>query len=550
MLRPSSQYAGTSRAEAHGGVLAWLNSWWLKTLLLGLFAALVLVDEARVRARWPRWGRQLLVGLALLGSLAGLASFSVHARPWRRNFLNLHDAFHYYFGAKYFDELGYDRLYHCTVLALAEQAPEELRQVRTIRSLRSYLHVDLGEVLRDPEPCRAHFSAARWREFLGDLDGFRLGRRPRWREILADKGYNATPVWTLFGRRAARAIPVQPQYAFRLLGVLDLLLLGLATLAWAHTFGLRRTALLLLFLGGCFELTRTHTRGSLLRLDWLAYSLAGLAAFARGRARLAGGLLGLATLLRLFPGLLLVGPGLVAVTRRLRRGAWAPLHRRAAQGGVLVCGLLLAATVVEGGGLAAWRGFAAKMAVHAADVSTVRVGLRTLLHYRGERGPADYRGADARRGYRPYFVQAKQAIDRSLRPLALALGALTLLALAWGLRGSGTLAAVGWSFPLIFVAQDTSFYYYSFMVVVAAAWIGGGRGRGAQSMLVALALVQVGYHGIHELVKFELLEYFYHSLLQALLVVLALGLLLWQGRRQPAAAAAHSQAGDLPGEKE
>ncbi|MBM4321360.1 MAG: hypothetical protein FJ125_15815, partial [Deltaproteobacteria bacterium] len=234
---------------------------WVKVLLLALLVVLAVTRFYLVRWRRERAGRWLSLA-ALPVVLLAIVSFNSYGQFWTPRFLNYHDIYHYYFGSKYSDELGYDRLYHCTLLAINETDPRQHEDVVTVRSLVSYQHVAKKWYLDRPQLCRDRFSAQRWAEFKADLVSFRKGRFSSWKEMLKDKGYNPSPVWNMVGRLIAHHVPVQPWQALNVLGSLDLALLGLAMVLAVWGFGWWGAALGIIYLGGCYALTKTHIRGA------------------------------------------------------------------------------------------------------------------------------------------------------------------------------------------------------------------------------------------------------------------------------------------------
>lgn len=489
-----------------------LHSFWFKSALMAALAGLAVARFVLRRSERRRALRGLDVTAGALAAVA-LLSFFARGAPFQRRFLNEHDLYHYWFGAKYIDELRYDRLYHCTLLALDEIDPARHASVKTLRSLVHYRHVRKQWYLERPQLCRQRFSALRWAQFKADVAGFDKGRRFSWKELLADKGYHPTPVWTFVGRFVAHIIPPQPAWVFHLTGVLDLALLSVALAYAAAAFGFWGTALAVIYMGACYSLTRTHIRGSLLRLDWLACLLGAAAALQARRHRLAGALMAYAAAVRIFPVLFLFGPAVGAL-----RGLWTErrlLPRYQRLFGAFLVGLLVLGTVstVAGGGLERWTGFVTKMRLHVPDIATTRLGLEYALGYRGERSWADVHDEQGNRGFRNHYVGYRQRLHHRQAWLRLLIAALVMAALAWGLRGRDDAEALALSFPVVWVLVNPTFYYYCLLLPPLLVFA-SRRDRGwALALVVAAATVQILFHVLWRTVEFDLFQYFLYSLL-------------------------------------
>ena len=262
------------------------------------------------RLKRPRARRALDLGLAGLG-LAGVVSFFGLALREGAPRTHLWDTFHYFVAPRYFEELRYDGLYECLVVADAQtvwRPPDVL--ARRLTDLRTNRVVGTKEILADPGRCTDRFTPARWAAFTAEVSWFRdrMGART-WEKMQLDHGFNATPAWLLAGMAVTAVGP--PSEALLLgLNALDpaLLLLGLGAMGWA--FGWRTAALGALLLGTNLAAPAAWTGGSVLRWDWLFWLLLGASLLKKGHARSGGAALGLAALLRVFPALALAGVAL------------------------------------------------------------------------------------------------------------------------------------------------------------------------------------------------------------------------------------------------
>src|SRR6185369_6244813 len=245
--------------------------------------------------------------LAALGALAALTYVNFGFFHFS-GFIHDHEWTHYYLGAKYSDEVGYDRLYECLTTADVEDGLRRRAELRKIRNLRTNLIERTDDVLAHPERCTSHFSPQRWQEFRHDAAFFRGRQSPRrWDDLQVDHGYNATPVWNALGHVLANLSPAGEGqlYALALLDPAYLVAM-IAVIWWA--FGWRALCVALLVFATNFPSRFYWTGGSFLRWDWLFFLVAGICCLKKGRPALAGAALAYAAGLRVFPVLVFVGP--------------------------------------------------------------------------------------------------------------------------------------------------------------------------------------------------------------------------------------------------
>ncbi len=503
-----------------------------KVGLLSMVIALAALRFVARRKNLPRFDKALRAG-AVVAAVMAVLSFNAYAQPWEHRFHNDHDLFHYYFGAKYSGEIDSSRLYHCALLALDEIDPELHEPVRKLRSLSHYRRVRKGWYLEHEGPCKRHFEAERWEAFKRDIAAFDQGRRLRWRGLLGDKGYNATPVWNMVGRFFAQRLPLQPILVSNVLGSLDLLLLAAAFGLVFFSFGLWGGALGLVMLGGTYALTATHIRGSFLRLDWLACLLGAFAAYEWKKPRLAGALLGYAAMVRIFPILFLFGPAVIAAREIVTKRRLRPDLRRLFVSVALTCALLFGATLIDDKGPARWRDWLVKIELHTKDIANSRVGLEYLLQFRGETQSDDIRGADGKEGWRPHFVEKKQDTNRQMLPYRIALAVLTLAGLVYGMwRLGDPVLAMALSLPAVFVIVSPTFYYYCLTVPCAVVLAARSpKDRMCLGLLISLALWEIFFHASALLSDFDYYRFFMVSAALAAVNVGIIGALALRARR-------------------
>jgi hypothetical protein len=434
-------------------------------LVLAAAALVVLIWEQRLGKRGgaaadPRPGKLLRV----LGGLAVLAYFNFGSFHFGGIFVHLWDGLHHTLGARYVDELGYDGLYECIAVADAEQPGAAERAAgRVLTDLRTNQLTMAADVVAHPERCRDRFSPARWSAFTADVAFFR-DRFPDadWQRVTGDHGFNASPVWLLAARPLVGDAPLTDA-RLTVLATLDPLLMLAALAAVARAFGLRGAALVAIVWAAYFPARLWWTGGSLLRWDWLAALLAGVAFARRGRPATAGALLAYAALSRVFPAFALAGVALAALLALVRRRAIDRAHAR-----LLLGAAVTAALLVPLAGLArpahGWRDFARNVAKHTSVASANRMGLAVVVAFDPDarqrvlaRRTTDVRGA---------WERAQEQTLRARRPLWLVLVALGIAAVALATREQPAWAACVLGLLLVPLGRPLACYYYAFVALL------------------------------------------------------------------------------------
>ncbi len=349
---------------------------------LALAGALLLAAEWWLRRagtpRRLRRARDLALGVVALAAAAAWWNFG---QLHQGRHLHVWEFFHHFVGAKYFPELGYTRLYDCALIADYEDDFAIRPERRPVRRLATNEVAFATEVLAEPDACKEHFTPARWESFRRDVRWFRTRLPPRrWAKALTDHGMNATPAWLIAGSMLADAGPATAQRIGRL-ALLDpaLLVAMWACVVWA--FGWRVAAAAVIFWGTNQPGHFGWVGGAYLRLDWLAASVLGVCLLRRGHPAGAGAALTAATLLRVFPGLLVAALVLRAGADLWRRRSLrpAPEHLRFAAGALLMLAVALPMAARVSGGSGAWLGFYENSRMHLATPLGNFVGWKTAL---------------------------------------------------------------------------------------------------------------------------------------------------------------------------
>lgn len=305
-----------------------------KVIVAALAAFAVFFELHRVGIGRPvayKWKK--FVGITL-----GIAAISLYFNGYKFGYPKYYhrwDQYHYYMGAKYYPEMGYDGLYKCSLLAQDElgntdyltdsgkTARMDLRKEvhhpdKKIRNLGGdNLLMTVKEVIADPGQCKSKFSIERWAAYKEDVKFFRTQSDAKyWEDMQKDHGYNPPPVWMIAGRFLAELYPagerfdipvVGRTYWLQLIAMVDIVYLVSTFIALYWAFGWRVFAVGAIFWGCQSSAPFYWTGGAMLRQDWLFFLVLSVCLMRKRYFKLAGASLAYTALLRIFPGLVVVG---------------------------------------------------------------------------------------------------------------------------------------------------------------------------------------------------------------------------------------------------
>jgi poly-gamma-glutamate capsule biosynthesis protein CapA/YwtB (metallophosphatase superfamily) len=419
-------------------------------------AIVLLVLTMAIQRQWlPRWTRWVLhVALCLTAVIAALGYFEFGSLRYGK-YMNPHDVFHYYIGAKYSLEHEYTGLYRAALIADSETGGKYRNS--TIRNLDNHAMEKVSDVLARRDEIKARFTPARWEAFKRDVVYFRNAMpNSKWSgHTLRDKGYNAAPVWNALARHIANTCPTDSVWAMRALTYIDLVFLAaMFGLIWA-AFGWQVMLFALIFHATNYYMSFVHIKGGFMRLDWVAMLVGSVCLLRLGWYKTAAACLAYAAMARVFPLIFVFGLGVKAL---LNGCAWArdrmqgradavPLNRNYVQFfaalGLCAAGLF-AWSAFDDGGLQLWQRFAQKIAIHNADISTTRAGFKYIFVH-DEASKATY-FADHHTLWRVIMAAVLLAVALAARKL----------------RDEETLPL---GFAAVFFMTAPTFYYYVMLIV-------------------------------------------------------------------------------------
>jgi hypothetical protein len=463
-LNPIASWRSTELPDSWAPTHGWATTRVLAIvaiLLIAAFAALESPTAVRRFSAAARWGaRFVLIGVLAISAVLAVATYVDFGVFRYGTYLNEWDFYHYYVGTKYAPELGYTNLYGATLVADAETGLRYRNLHGEIRDLATAQIRDVRSVAAEARRYRQRFSEDRWREFVADIAWFKMQLpENRWSLVLADHGFNGTPAWSfVVGGLLTRHLSVREPVGRWLMLLLDPLAalgdrggrgMGIRRACRALDGGVRRDALLDV-LGALEGRAPAHRFRHVFRLA--------VCLVKKGRYKLAGVLLGWATLSRVFPAFLLVGPAVLLMgelvrSRQLNRPLFSLLVASAATIGVVL------ASCAYFGGTAIWHEWSSKIALHYAGGSDWDLGYRTVAEARFVHG-VPMRAADV------VLASGQQADLLTKGTEFVVLAMLVVPALAF-IRALEHHEAVAFGFVFVFLLSLAAYYYYPLLFFAA-----------------------------------------------------------------------------------
>ncbi len=461
---------GAAALAVAGAVLLWepedVDSLKLAMTILAMLG--VTLGWIADRQRWAVASRAvtgLLVALALVAIT--VESGGRAYRLFARDDIAEWNAFHYVLGTKYFPELGYADFYNGMALADAE-TDDIFSSFRTVRDLHTNEHINVRTAIRRAREAgiRERFSDGRWEELKRDLHRMLTHRGARrWSGPLNDLGFHPSPAWMIPHLWVLNTVDISRQRTLTWLCSADipLVLLTLVLVGWA--FGLRTAAVSGLWLHLYFGNTGLLV-GGYFHYDWLFWTVAAVALYRKGFPLLAGVALAYPAMMRGFPGLLALYPGIQLVKPLLRRAWPRPRHARFVAALVVACLALVALSSCTRQGFGAWTEWREKISLHADTHPTgrQRIGVKYLYAH----DPEVY-------GWTPSVRERAECLAANAgkaRAAMAVLAAVFVLAMLNRRDHDGILLALG----LIVAVLVLSRYYFSVWVLLFT-WTATDRRR-------------------------------------------------------------------------
>lgn len=468
-LRPPPFELTPVEADYFMGVAAGLTA-------LGLVALLI------VRRVWssgpPKWVSVTLKSAAVLVLVFGALSYFVAERSVaQRHYPKFHDLYHYFFGLKYYPEVGYNQLYNCHLKADGERQRPQIDDRERVRDLKTY-RIRRAEELRSKAQCDT-FSSERWQEFREDSEFF---RRLAPRGVIRDHGYNGTP----FHARIAGLIANIPEVTYANIVALTFVDIGglclmFAVAVWA--FGWKAAFLFALFFFSNFADRFYYIGASFFRYQWLVTLGIGLACLKKDKLRLAALLLTASAMLNVFPLFFLAGIGIKVLYQLLRTRKLESRYRTFVAWCVIGASLWGGVSLLHDRPLDRYQTFFSNMSMHSDLLTRSRIGFKYNFMFRGEYT------SEA-----PNYSYARKRAEFERWPTQVAFFTLLAIVLAWTtmliFRLDDFRATVLAGFTLFFMLLGTVEYYYAVAAVLVLLWVDELHRRRGVLMLLLLFVLQ------------------------------------------------------------
>lgn len=460
--------AGTALVFWRSGARRRSRRWGSVVLFVCAFAALL---------AWTRFGSRHTVQV----DAAGERPSDPHRKKVEQH-LNFHfsEFFHYYLGAKYFREVGYEGLYDCTALADSEIAAEDHVRPRIYGWVR-----DLDDVLTDKsypsalahcrDELKPRFTPQRWAAFEGDIRELRrLAGDDMWPGLVYDAGFNPPPSWVILGSALANAIPIRlggtPSFLFATGLDLALLLVCAFALRWA--FEAPIAAVAAVFFGATFIASYGWNGGAFLRYTWLTTLVVGLCALKRGRWAMAGAFLAASTCDRVFPAAFAVGAMVPLAWGAFGRHSMEDRRAlgRFAAAFAATAAILVALSVVVFG-VGAWRVFVLRIGRHGDVYFVMHIGIKKVLTWREWVPAKNFHGHTGLQAFHDWNLQLRETW-RSMWPVSIPLRIAVAVGAAFaGLRRRPYEAGLLFGVVGMFFFSLPANYYYVVLALVPAVML-------------------------------------------------------------------------------
>jgi hypothetical protein len=363
---------------------------------------------------------RLFYATALILIILGACNYFRFDKTNLTELKDYYDLSYYYTNAKYFDELGYANLYPAMLVADAE-GRNRYTKIKRYRDLTDYKMRPRQDALDMADKIKSRFSPERWESFKRDIATIdKLWKHSNWNYFFSDHGYNPPPTWTVLGKLIAGAIPVDWLKLGTSIDIV-LVLLMFGVVFWA--FGLDAFIFASLF----FVCTKSGywpmVGQALLRFDWLATTVIGMALFHKKRYALSGGCLAYAALVRVFPAIFFF-PFLVEIARQLVVPGKVQKRFVRFIAGAAIVSIVLIGTALADFGFGAFVEAKDKILMHSGpnSYSSYRVGLGDAMVYHGEENRLEMNIRGGISG------KAEQIRERGIYTKILGLASLVLIA--------------------------------------------------------------------------------------------------------------------------
>jgi hypothetical protein len=318
-----------------------------------------------------------------------------------KTYTHWHEIYHYYLGAKYFPELGYNGLYEAVLLADSKSVKPMITK-NFLRSLREPTYPITREegLKRAKEEFLPKFTTERWAEFKGDLEQMKEFAADDWLDLgMFDAGYNPPPTWAVLGYNISNLISINQSEAFfdlrpswyqmEFLPLIDLAMLLILCLLIFRYFGFVYFSCFVLLFTTSYVAGMGWISGSLLRYTWFFALSLGILFLLKERFLLAGCFLALSTMDRIFPIVFAVSAGLGLIAKFLmNRNNENYKNIVNYTKAFLITAIIMFSISVMQFGFDSWKSFFTKIEAHNKMFFVHHIGYKRLAVFDAKTTPA------------------------------------------------------------------------------------------------------------------------------------------------------------------
>jgi hypothetical protein len=471
---------------------------WIKCMIaltaaaLSVYEGQLILEKKAPRKPWTK-------GIALFLAVMSIGAYFRYGDLGYVNFYHRWEFFHYFVGSKYDRELGYERLYKCAAVAQADSGQINEVRARKLRDLSIDVLAPAQTALDDSADCRKRFTDERWESFKEDVKFFRnQSGLQYWNDMQKDHGYNPPPVWTVLGHFWSSRHAADDGY-IKFLACFDLAFwIGLFGAVW-WAFGWRVFCVAAIFWGCQLPAEYFWTGGAFMRHDWIFWLVLSGCLIRKQYFALGGAAFAYATLLRVFPGILLIGWVVVAGAYLLKHKRMAPSHLRVMLGG-LAATIILVSVSIGVAGKESYPEFYKHIQVHNRTPLTNNMGLETILS-QSVSGGMEYTRDEKQLDPFADWKRMRREQLHSYRPLHLVMLAGLLFVFVKVVRRIKLLwIAQALSLAILVSIVEVTCYYYTMFILTA--FLSRHR-RGVEQWILCVA-------GITQLIAINhYISYFY-----------------------------------------
>lgn len=353
---------------------------WIALLMIIILSNLIVINNYKITINQAPFRKTMLIFLFMVTAIACVNYFYVSRTPG--SYIHRWDIYHTYMGAKYYEELGYDRLYECSIYFDSQYINfyEDLTRVRDLNTLQ---YIDASEIKNNSD-CELLFTQDRKEEFIEDLKFFNSLTYPQyWNRLFRDKGYNGSPFYTFIVSNIFNNIKLGYNNLI-ILSMIDILLIFTAFYFVYRAFGIWVALFALIFFCVNFPARFVHMGGSILRFDYLAYLIIGVCLFKLEKYKSSGVFLALSSMLKIFPVLFVAGLGLKAFSDVLTKRKIDKKYLSFFSIFFVAIIIFFILSISIGQGMDNWYNFFENMEMHNQQTAGFRVGFMHMFMFSGE----------------------------------------------------------------------------------------------------------------------------------------------------------------------